>query len=66
MNFFKNEPDILNSGRLLRSSEIMNLLQIKSQTTLIKLEREGQIKIARRIGNQKRYNPKDIRKVMGL
>jgi len=58
--------NLLSSGRLLTASEVMFLGGIKSQTTLIAMERKGEIKIARRIGNQKRYSPSHIKKVMGL
>jgi len=50
----------------LTASEVMFLGRIKSHTTLIEMERKGEIKIARRIGNQKRYSPSHIKKVMGL
>ncbi|MGV8993119.1 MAG: hypothetical protein ACOH1O_03375 [Flavobacterium sp.] len=50
---------------LLNSGQVMNLLNIKSETTLIKYEREGLIKIAKRFGNQKRYLAKDIAKLTG-
>lgn len=58
--------NLLSSGRLLTASEVMFLGCIKSQTTLIAMERNGEIKVARRIGNQKRYSPTHIRKVLGL
>ncbi|GAA4951769.1 hypothetical protein GCM10023314_26510 [Algibacter agarivorans] len=50
---------------LLTSKQVMRLLNIKSQTTLIKYEREGLIKIERRFGNQKRYNAKYIQRFLG-
>ena len=62
----KHEQDLLNAGRLLNSDEVMYLLGISSHTTLIKMEREGDIKVARRIGNRKRYTPVQIRRVLGL
>jgi hypothetical protein len=43
----------------------MYLLQVKSPTTLIKMELAGEIKVAKRIGNQKRYSPQHISKIMG-
>ncbi len=58
--------NLLSSERLLTASEVMFLGSIKSQTTLIAMEKNGEIKIARRIGNQKRYSPSHIKKVMGL
>jgi len=53
------------STRLYTSSEVKFLLGIKSDTTLIKKERNGEIKVATRIGNQKRYCPRHIKKLMG-
>ncbi|VXB18732.1 conserved hypothetical protein [Flavobacterium sp. 9AF] len=50
---------------LLNSKQVMELLNIKSETTLIKYEREGIIKVARRFGNQKRYSFKHIQKILG-
>jgi hypothetical protein len=57
---------LLNAGRLLSSREVMYIGGFTSHTTLIKMEREGDIKIARRIGNRKRYQPAHIKKVFGL
>lgn len=51
--------------RLLTSAEVKELLGIKSDTTLIRYENEGWIKIHSRIGNKKRYCPKYIRKKLG-
>jgi predicted site-specific integrase-resolvase len=48
---------------LLNSKQVMGLLGIKSETTLIKYEREGKVKVARRFGNQKRYSVKHIAKL---
>lgn len=56
--------DKLIATRLYTSSEVKFLLGIKSDTTLIKKERSGEIKVAARIGNQKRYNQKHIEKLM--
>ena len=56
--------DVILATRLYTSREVKILLGIKSDTTLIKLERQGSIKIAARIGNQKRYSPKHITKLM--
>lgn len=56
--------EVFYSLRLLKSSEVKFLLGINSDTTLIKMEREGIIKVAKRIGNQKRYCPKHIKKLM--
>jgi len=50
---------------LLTSQQVMRLLNIKSETTLIKYEREGLVKIARRFGNQKRYSASHIAKLTG-
>ena len=50
--------------RLYTSKEVKFLLGIKSDTTLINKERCGEIKVATRVGNQKRYCPKHIEKVM--
>lgn len=50
---------------LLNSKQVMELLNIKSETTLIKYEREGLINIERRFGNQKRYSAKAIAKLTG-
>ena len=50
---------------LLNSKQVMELLKIKSETTLIKYEREGLIKVARRFGNQKRYTVLHIAKLTG-
>ncbi|WP_170249918.1 helix-turn-helix domain-containing protein [Gillisia hiemivivida] len=47
---------------LLTTKEVMHLLKIKSPTTLIKLERENEIKVAKRIGHHKRYKPADIQR----
>lgn len=48
---------------LLNSKQVMKLLNIKSETTLIKYEREGLVKVTRRFGNQKRYSAKQIAKL---
>jgi hypothetical protein len=67
MNFTNSDKqNMLSAGRLLNSIEVMYIGGIKSHTTLIKLERKGDIKIARRIGNRKRYSPAHIKKVFGL
>ncbi len=50
---------------LLNSRQVMVLLNIKSETTLIKYEREGLVKVARRFGNQKRYSALHISKLTG-
>ena len=50
---------------LLTSQEVMDLLKIKSETTLIKYEKDGFIKVALRIGNRKRYSAKHIAKLIG-
>jgi len=50
---------------LLSSRQVMQLLNIKSETTLIKLEREGFIKPTTRLGNRKRYSAKSLRKIIG-
>jgi DNA-binding transcriptional MerR regulator len=50
---------------LLNSKQVMGLLGIKSETTLIKYEREGLVKVARRFGNQKRYSVAHIAKLTG-
>lgn len=60
------EQDLLNANRLLNSNEVMYLGGIKSHTTLIKMEREGDITVTRRFGNRKRYAPAHIKKVFGL
>ena len=66
MDFRNAKQDLLNAGRLLTSAEVMYLGGFSSHTTLIKMEREGEIKVARRIGNRKRYQPTHIRRVFGL
>ena len=50
---------------LLTSKQVMVLLGIKSETTLIKYEREGLVKVARRFGNQKRYTVAHLSKLIG-
>jgi len=60
------KQDLLNCGRLLNSSEVLFLGGFKSHTTLIKMENAGEIKVARRIGNQKRYTPTHIKRVFKL
>lgn len=50
---------------LLNSKQVMGLLNIKSETTLIKYERKGLVKVFRRFGNQKRYSPMEIKKLLG-
>lgn len=50
---------------LLNSKQVMVLLNIKSETTLIKYEKEGVVKVKTRFGNQKRYSQKDIAKLIG-
>ncbi|WP_435255628.1 helix-turn-helix domain-containing protein [Tenacibaculum sp. A30] len=50
---------------LLNSKQVMQLLNIKSPTTLIKYEKEGVIKVTRRLGNRKRYSKKDIERFLG-
>ena len=62
----ERERDLLNAGRLLNSVEVLYLLDISSHTTLIKMEKDGEIKVARRVGNRKRYNPTHIKRVLGL
>lgn len=62
----ERERDLLNAGRLLNSEEVMYLLDISSHTTLIKMEKNGEIIVARRIGNRKRYNPAHIKRILGL
>jgi len=47
---------------LLNSKQVMELLGIKSHTTLIKYEKEGIIKVARRFGNRKRYTVTSLKK----
>jgi predicted site-specific integrase-resolvase len=49
---------------LLNSQQVMNLLNLKSPTTLIKYEREGKIKVFKRFGNRKRYRKQDISKLL--
>ena len=56
---------ILLMNALLNSKQVMVLLNIKSETTLIKYEREGLVKVARRFGNQKRYSAVHIAKLTG-
>jgi len=60
------KQDLLNCGRLLNSSEVLFLGGFKSHTTLIKMEKAKKIKVATRIGNQKRYAPAHIKRVFGL
>jgi hypothetical protein len=50
---------------LLTSKDVMELLGVKSATTLIKMEREGYLKVKLRIGNKKRYCPIYMRKKLG-
>ncbi len=50
---------------LLNSKQVMALLNIKSETTLIKYEHKGLVKVARRFGNQKRYSVAHIAKLTG-
>jgi predicted site-specific integrase-resolvase len=50
---------------LLNSKQVMELLNIKSETTLIKYERKGDIKVTKRLGNQKRYSANQIAKFIG-
>lgn len=52
-------------NQMLTSKQVMALLNIKSKTTLIKYEREGLVKVARRLGNQKRYSASHIAKLTG-
>ena len=56
--------EALRAARLYSSSEVKYLLGINSDTTLIKMEKNGIIKIKARIGNQKRYCPKHIQSVI--
>ncbi len=60
------KQELLNCERLLRSSDVLFLGNFKSHTTLIKMERAGEIKVAKRIGNQKRYTLAHIKRVFGL
>ncbi len=67
---FKNKrslPIQVNScmKQMLTSKMVMELLNIKSETTLIKYERKGLVKVARRLGNQKRYSAEHIAKLTG-
>ena len=50
---------------LLNSKQVMCILNINSETTLIKYEREGLITPTTRIGNRKRYSVKSIKKFIG-
>lgn len=50
---------------LLNSKQVMQLLGINSETTLIKYEREGLITPTTRLGNRKRYSAKSIKKLIG-
>lgn len=50
--------------RLLTSRDVRYMLGIKSDTTLIKYEGAGKIKVHGRVGNQKRYCPRHISKLM--
>jgi DNA-binding transcriptional MerR regulator len=50
---------------LLNSKQVMQLLGIKSETTLIKYEKEGLIKPFTRLGNRKRYSTKSIKGFLG-
>mgnify|MGYP000326342936 CR=1 FL=1 len=56
--------DKLILASLYMSLEVKFLLGIRSDTPLIKKERSGSIRIAARIGNQKRYNEKHIHKLL--
>lgn len=56
---------ILDMEALLNSKQVMQLLNIRSETTLIKYEREGRITPSIRIGNRKRYSAKSIKRLMG-
>ncbi len=49
---------------LLNSKQVMKLLNIKSQTTLIKYEEKEIIKVHKRFGNRKRYRKSDIQKLL--
>ena len=49
---------------LLNSKQVMELLNIKSQTTLLKYEAEGTIPVHTRFGNRKRYRKSDIQKLL--
>ena len=49
--------------QMLTSKQVMELLNIKSETTLIKYERTGFVKVAIRLGNQKRYSAEHIAKL---
>ncbi|MFC0578379.1 helix-turn-helix domain-containing protein [Mesonia mobilis] len=49
---------------LLNSRQVMELLNIKSPTTLIKYEAEGTICVHARLGNRKRYRKSDIKKLL--
>ncbi len=47
------------------SKQVKELLNISSDTTLIKYETEGIVKIWMRLGNRKRYRMCDIDKLLG-
>lgn len=49
---------------LLNSKQVMELLNITSQTTLLKYEANGDIRIHSRLGNRKRYRKSDINKLL--
>jgi len=49
---------------LLNSKQVMELLNIKSHTTLIKYEKREMIKVHSCIGNRKRYRKSDIMKLL--
>lgn len=49
---------------LLNSKQVMELLNIKSQTTLLKYEANGEIPVYSRLGNRKRYRKSDIQKLL--
>ena len=49
---------------LLNSKQVMELLNIKSHTTLLKYEATEEIKVHSRMGNRKRYRKNDIKKLL--
>lgn len=47
------------------SKQVKEKLNISSDTTLIKYEAEGIVKVYTRLGNRKRYRKSDIDKLLG-
>jgi predicted site-specific integrase-resolvase len=53
----------MNYGEFVSRKEAMTILGVKSETTMIKYEKEGKIKAYRPLSNRKRYKVAELLKL---